>query len=201
MWTGRHKGERVIIGGFSPHIHKLPPSLLDTGAVIGFNQFADEFFCDYWMALDTGAAWQHFYQDDKPEYSHFPKFLRNLTVPKFMRRPNKDTEAFVPEDAAIFFEKAHHDEIPLTWNGRLRWASSTALAAINLAIIFGASEVVLFGVDFVGSGRADGSSYNQPNFWDPHKNGINNLIRWFSQHTKIYKTHPDSWLDCPLLEV
>lgn len=200
MFTGLEKGKRVLIGGSSPHIFNLPINLLKSGPVIGINRWGADFHCDYWIGLDTGLNWEKYYLDSKPEYEHLPKFLKTLEVPKFMRKPNKCTETFVPPDAGHFFEQAHGD-IPTEWNETLKWESSTALAAINLAIVLGAAEVVLFGVDFVGDQRADGTSYHRPDFWAEHKAPINRLLCRFQEFVTIYKTNPASWLECPLLEV
>lgn len=200
-WSGRHKGERVIVGGWSPHIHSLPREFLQTGKVIGINQWGAELPCDYWIGLDTGVNWEKHFLDTKPEYAHLPKFLRTLNCPRFMRKPYPDSEAFVPEEAGVFFDKVPHDAaLPEEWNGTLKWISSTAMAAIHLAIIMGASEVVLYGVDFVGNDRADGSSYpsEKGDFWRVHKENVNNLVRLFQQYVPVYKLHPESWLECPL---
>lgn len=192
-------GQRVIVGGYSPAIRVLPREFLSTGAVIGINHWAAELPCDYWIGLDTGLNWHKYY--DETEYPELPKFLRTLKAPKFMRLPNKDSEQFVPADAGIFFEKPHAGKIPTHWDGTLQFCASTAMAAINLAIVLGASEIVLYGVDFVGNERADGSSYVIPDLWEQHKEDINALLRRFQEHVPVYKTHPDSWLDCPYLEV
>lgn len=199
MWTGAEKGKRAIIGGASPHIRNLPSSLLETGFIIGINKWAAEYPCNYWIGLDTGVNWRKYVLNDG-KYPKEPKFLKALTCPKFMRQPNISSESFVPEDAGIFFTTAQGKEIPTKWDGRLRWESSTAMAAINLAIILGASEVVLYGVDFVGNARADGSEYHRPDFWEQHKEPINRLLRDYQELVPVYKTNPDSWLDCPLLE-
>ncbi len=193
------KAERVIVGGFSPAIRALPRDVLSTGQIIGINHWAAEFPCDYWIGLDTGLNWHKYH--DETEYLELPKFLRTLKVPQFMRLPNPDSEAFVPHDAGIFFEKPHAGRIPTEWDGTLQFTASTALAAINLAIVLGASEVVLYGVDFVGNSRADGSDYGIPDLWEQHREGINALMRRFQEIIPIYKTHPDSWLDCPFMEL
>lgn len=208
MWINNaEKGNRILIGGASPFIHELPRAFLDTGKVIGINRWPEPWRgeslpCDYWIGLDTGLNWEKYALSDNPEYADLPKFLPGLECPKFMRRPNLDTEAFVPSDVALFFDKAPHDQpIPVEWNGTLRGTNTTALPAINLAIIMGASEVVLYGVDFVGGARADGSQYPAPDFWADHEREINNTIRLFQQIVPVYKTNPASWLDCPLMEV
>lgn len=203
-----HKGERVIIGGFSPAVLMLPQEFLKTGPVIGINKFAAVRQCDYWLGLDTGLNWQKWFLDDDPQYASEPKFLRTLQCPRFMREPNPDTEYFAPyhgnnpkESGIYFFSRKPAQYQPESWDGSLRWISSSAMAAISLAIVMGAKEIVLYGVDFVGGQRADGSAYSSDNFWDPHKDGINNLMQEFQRHASVYKTHPESWLSCPYMDI
>lgn len=190
MAEGIEANCRFFVGGSSPHIFSLDKAMLDTGKIIGINAWPEYHYCDYWIGLDTGVNWDKFH------------WLPWLCVPKYMRTPNKDTEKHVPPDAADFWfnQPASRDYIPTKWEGLLRWESSTAMAAINLAIILGASEVVLYGVDFVGDDRADGHRY-MAGLWEQHREPINNLLRRFQEIVPIYKLHPESWLDCPLLEV
>lgn len=186
---------RFIIGGFSPHVFELPPELFRTGKVIAINEWPlnfPQYPFDYWIALDTFR------------WAEWKDWMREIDAIKAMRAPRSEQELAmgIPDDAAdLWFTQAPKNTFPTEWNGTLQWVSSTALAAINLAIVLGASEVVLAGVDFVGQGRADGSEYHKPDFWEYHKGGINNLIRQYQQAVPIYKTHPNSWLECSLLEV
>ena len=182
-------GKRVIVGGASLQLPHLPPELLNTGVVIGINSWPKTRPCDYWIALDTGKL---FRQEEA--------FIRSITCPRIMRRPNPTTESYVPDDLAHWYDKAK-DTVPTTWQNQLKFVSSTALAAINFAIVLGASEVVLYGVDFVGDGRADGSKYGKADFWGIHKDGINKLLREFREYVPVYKLHPESWLDCPLFDL
>ena len=179
------------MGGYSPHLHLLPKELLATGPVIGINLWGRDFPCDYWIALDTF------------KYPEWGGWLKELEAVKFMRQPKspQEQDLNIPLEAVDYWFTQATGFVPLGWEEKLAWISSTALAAINLAIILGGKEVVLYGVDFVGSGRADGSEYPKPDFWGPHKEGINNMIREFSRHIKIYKLNPASWLDCELMEV
>lgn len=179
----------MIVGGFSPHIFIADKRILELGPIIGINRWPMFHHCDYWIALDSGVAYRDFY------------WLPWLTVPKYMRTPNPHTEAFVPKDLADYwFDTAdNHGDVPRKWNGTLAWTSSTALAAINLAIVLGAENIILFGVDFVGDQRADGHQYRL-NMWDDHQQNINILLNKFKSYANIYRTHPDSWLDCDLFD-
>lgn len=192
-WTDRHKGERVIVAGFSRHVSVLDPALLKTGPVIGVNEAPRIIPSDYWLALDTGIIYTLWQERDE----RFT-FLDDLQAPRFMRQPNPLTEAHVPNDWAIWFGKPNPGMVTRRWGEGLRWSGSSALAAVHLAIIMGAREVVLYGVDFVGNGRADGTDYGDFT-WDGHRDGINRLMAQFQQIIPIYKLHPESWLSCPML--
>jgi hypothetical protein len=188
--VARGKRERAIVGGYSPDVHRLPAELLSTGAIIGINEWGRDRYCDWWIACDT-FRWYDWWQ-----------WMARMSAIRFMRKPN-DTprESQIPDSAADHWFEHVRDEIPTQWEGRLNWVSSTAMAAISLAIAMGYREVVLCGVDFVGKGRADGSEYPKEDFWASHMDGINCLLSRFQQHIRVYKTHPDSPLKCPLLEV
>jgi hypothetical protein len=209
----KFKGEIAIIGGFSPFIFDTPElmtSLVGNHPVIGINKWGAIAPCDAWIGLDTGINifkwWLSSGQDyeqwvaNQPQFKDEPKFLSDLKAVKFMRKPNTTTEKHVSHDMADYwFDQPPQDIlVPTKWTGYLRWTSSTALCAINLAIILEAKSCILFGVDFVGDGRADGSQYISDNFWESHKEAINTLLKQYQEHIDIYKTHPDSWLDCQL---
>lgn len=191
MVTGQLKGKTVIVGGFSPHIHNLPKKLLIKHPVIGMNQWPEFFPCDYYIAVDTMASLTHWpYYLDAP----FLKFYADVENPAL--------EDIRKRDDVFFFNQAC-DEIgnywvPQEWYDLLRYNVTTATAAISLAIILGASEVLLYGVDFVGSGRYDGTSYQQKNFWEQHLPTVNDLLEQFQQYTHIYKLHPESKLNAPM---
>lgn len=190
MLTGAEKEKRVIVGGYSPAVHSLPKAFLKSAPVIGINKWPHFYACDYWIALDT-FRWHE-----------WEPWLRRLDAIKVLRKRHMGDpkESLIPENAADYwFNQA--EGIPTEWNETLRWESSTALAAISLAIVLGAQEVVLYGVDFVGGQRADGSTYTREDHWLRHKEPINNLLREFQNYITVYKTHPDSFLDCPLMEI
>ena len=183
---------RFIIGGYSPEINKLSPEVLSTGRVIGINLWGKDRPCDFWIALDT-FRWHE-----------WKGWIQNLDAVRAMRSPNKadPREESIPADAAdLWFDQSEGGKIPTHWEGRLRFESSTAMAAISLAIVMGATEIILYGVDFMGQGRADGSEYRFPDFWDRHQEPINKLMADFQQHATIYKTNAYSWLNCPYMEV
>ncbi len=178
------------MGGFSPHVLRLPQEYLKTGFVIGVNQWPTLHPCDYWIALDT-HNWPTLFKD----------WLTGCNALTFMREKNSRAgEKHVPEDAVDYwFKKA--DTLQTEWTGRLDWESTTAMAAVNLAIVLGASEVVLYGVDFVGDGRADGGGYSRAGFWDAHREPINRFLARVQQHVPIFKTHSGSWLECPYIDI
>jgi hypothetical protein len=204
MWTNKRKGNRIIVGGFSPSVHHVPADFLKTGAIVGVKGWARVHPCDYWVGLDTELIYKRDFADFDDRYKEKPKYVRDLKahgVPMFLRKPNISSEKFVPQDFGIWFDKAPHPTIPTKWTRQLQFCSSSAMAAISLAIVLGAAEIVLCAVDFVGETRADGSRYVKDGFWREHIPTMNGLLARFQQHVKIYKTHPDSPLDLPLMEV
>lgn len=173
--------------------------------IIGMNDWPLFFPCDYWIALDTGVVVNKWYLDEDFRYKDEKKFLKTLSVPKFLRRPTPTAEDFVPSDVAIFFDKHSHldPDLPMQWSGKLVSAVTTAMAAIHLAAIMAAPnpEVVLLGVDLVGNERIDGSKYPDvgEDWWGRHLETINKVLFLFKESgVKIYKTNKDSPLELPL---
>lgn len=191
MLSGREKGKTLIIGGYSPLLFCVPKAVFELGPVIGINLYGRDLPCDYWIASDT-FRWHE-----------WKEWMEAMQAVKFLRKPNRDVpiEADIPDSAADYWFDVTQEDVPTTWTGTLGYVSSTALSAISLAIVLGASDTILAGVDFVGSMRADGSSYGKSDFWAPHMAGINELLQKYQRHIKIWKTHPDSPLECPLLDL
>jgi hypothetical protein len=191
LLTGVERGKRIIVGGLSAHVNSLPASFLKTGVVIGVNKWPDFFPCDYWICLDTGKCHK---ENDDYWRGFYERTLKNLKAPKFARAP-RDTEKPVPPGRFdYYFQNSCVENIPTTWEGRLRYGSTTATAAVNLAIILGAKEVFLYGVDFIGTRRLDGSVNND---WSDHVSSTNAILKKFEKLVPIYKLHPDSPLDVP----
>ena len=198
MFTGKESGKRVIVGGMSPHVLRLPRDLLFTGSVIGVNRFYRFHPCDYWIGLDPSII----YRDRSLEiWDGF----ENLTCLKLTRKKNPidPLEACIPDD---FFDvwvnlcENLETEASTTWDGTLKYRSTSATSAIHWAILMGASEVVLFGVDLARPERWDGTDdTTDPDFWAPHVPSVNALLALFQKHVRIYKTNPESPLAVPML--
>lgn len=178
----------AIIGGASPHFFCLPQELLREYPVIGVNDWPLRGLpCDYWVVLDTGRAFEIY---GEPA-------IRDVQTEKYWRKPN-ETEQFVPEDLANWFVDAPRDSLDRQYQGRLRWESSSALAAMNLAVTLGFERILLFGVDFVGTGRLEDLSKTYPN-WENHRDNINLLVKQIQDlGVEVFKMHRGSWIDCPL---
>ena len=194
MVAGIEAGKRIIIGGGSPNIFHLPAEILNTGPVIGVNKWykVHPERMDYWICADTGAFYRDF-KDDIPLIK-CPKFMRK-------RQMTDPEEACVPEGIADFwFETTPGFDLPCYkwWDESLRMVSTTATAAIDLARIMGASEIVLYGVDICGRTHFDGEDYGFD--WTLHAEQFNRLLRELKKYVPIYKTNPDSPIDCPMLE-
>ena len=204
MFTGEQKDKTVIVGGYSPTLAFLPLDHLIENPVIGVNKFGYDYgdYCNYWLGCDTGLNWEKWAESTNPLYEKEPKFLKDLKIPKLMRTPNQDTEAFVPKDAGIFFDESKNCPLETTWQNKLQWQSSSAMAAVHFAIILGAKEIVLYGVDFIGNKRADNSRYpdfgDGKDFWSIHIEPMNGFLQKASQYASIYKVVEKSALEVPL---
>jgi hypothetical protein len=159
---------------------------LETGVVIGLNQWPKYGFRqDLWLCVDSDIAMRD-----------YPDIVNGVSELKYMQR-YKHMEKLPPAD--YFFEKSG-DEIPLIWEERLSWSCTCATAAANLAVILGATEIVLYGVDLSNDGRADGTQYDEGHNWDTKVDMVN---KWFHRLTHesdvlVYKTNPASPLNLPL---
>jgi hypothetical protein len=181
-----HKGSRFIIGGTSPNIHRLPPSLLDTGIVIGLNRWPKfDLRMDYYLVVDTDTVMQE-----------YPEVVRGVRCPKFMQKYDH-----VPDAPGDYWFTKNRETLPLTWDGSLSWVSTCACAAMNLAAIMGAKEIVLFGVDLLGYNRADGSLYDNPEHWQTQVKAVNTWVQEFQKAARVpvYKTLEQSPLSITTL--
>lgn len=180
-----HPNQRFFIGGYSPHVHHLDPCVLESGVVIGVNEFPRlGYKLDYWLCCDTDSAMRL-----------FPELVRSIQAPRFMQQYDH-----VPDAPADYWFKRERECIPTQWDERLSWSSTSACAAVNLACLMGAKEVFLFGVDLTTGGRADGSHYeNDAEHWTRWVAPVN---KWLHECASlfgvaIYKMNPDSPLSLP----
>lgn len=181
----RHQGQRFIIGGSSEYLLKLPISLLDTGIVIGLNHWPSFMErMDYWLCLDTDF-FMHNHAD----------MVYSIKAPRFMQQYEH-----VPDAPGDYWFKRQVDPIPTTWEEKLSWFSTCACAAANLAGIMGASEVLLYGVDLIPGGRANGTRYEEDDHWSHKAKRVSEWMQRCSEafEMPIYKLNPDSPLDLPL---
>jgi hypothetical protein len=187
----RHQGERFIIGGSSPNIHNLDPFVLNTGVVIGINRWYRIHPCYYWICADKAEnAWRDFGKD-----------IMGIDAIRFLVKPQQGNNPLPSKAAHYWFHATEHESvIQPSWNGSLYTWKTTATAAAHLAIIMGASEILLYGVDLMGDTRFDGSQ-GLPNYWERHHRKINRSFQLLSQHVPIYKTNPDSPLDLPFMDL
>lgn len=180
----KHTG-RFIIGGSSPYALQLPGSILDTGTVIGLNRWPSfQGKMDYWLCCDTDLAMRD-----------YPDLVESIQVPRFMQRYDH-----IPDAPAEYWFGRVREYIPTQWEGRLYWHSTSACAAVNLACLMGATEILLYGVDLIPGGRADGSQYDTNDHWERWVKPVNETFHRIRAAFKIpiYKLNPASPLDLPL---
>lgn len=182
---------RYIIGGSSPHQKNLPDSFLKTGTVIGINKWPLNKPCDIWIALDTGLL----FGDNPSEYwGDFKDKLASFDIPKYVRAP-KSNEVGPPGDAGIqTFVHDQSESVSRGFDGKLPCNSNSAVAAMALAVKLGATEIFLYGVDLVGTGRDDGTSGVD---WADggHIFITNVMIKRCEEYAKVYKLNPGSPLE------
>lgn len=182
----RHHGATVFVCGTSPHIQRLNPYWLRQGVTIGINTWFRYRPCNYWICADSSAkAWQQWGDD-----------LYNIKAERFMSRPASGE--IVPDDLAHYwFEGIKSFPDDFQWRGTLHSNRTTATAAVHLAMIMGAREIVLWGVDIMGGERFDGSA-NEYGPWENRFHTVNRSIKNFAKWGTIYKTNPKSPLEVPL---
>jgi hypothetical protein len=179
------QGRRFIIGGTSPNIHNLNPEILETGVVIGLNRWPKfNLKTDLYLVCDTDSI-----------MSEYPEVVHGVKCPKIMQKYDH-----VPNAPADIWFRKNHETIPTVWDGTLSFVYTCAFAAINFAALAGASEIVLFGVDFCAPGRADGSKYETQDHWESQEKRITDWLKRFDQtfNLPVYKTNPNSFLHYPL---
>jgi hypothetical protein len=183
---------RFIIVGYSPYALQVDPKFLKTGRVIGFNESYKVY--DVNVNMDFWVVW-----DDTYKSQQMLLTAQNvITCPMFIR-DTLDNRRFYDHRRGHFWytEAMPTQSYPRTWEEPLRLSlrGSTATAAVNLAIIMGATEIVLVGVDFIGTIRASGSL--APN--------VEKNAQLFNEYKEllpvpIYKTVRESPIDLPTLQ-
>lgn len=174
-----HQGQRFIIGGCSPFITKVDIEQFKPGVVIGVNRFPLWYPCDYWLAVDGDQMWS-----DEPE------MIKRLDCPRFVYWKGQKPVPFECVEFKVV------SSFPSRWRGELYSERTSPTAAISLALLMGASEIVLYGFDFVGEKRADGEVY-PPGLFTHHLPYINAFLSRVP--VPVYKTNPESLFDVPLL--
>lgn len=182
---------RFIVAGYSPRLKEVPLSFLDSGKVIGVNQ-TYRIINDY---LDAWLLWDHNISTTHKEI-HDHKHIR---CPKFVRSDPNNKEFFGNERGIFWFQSARK-RLPLTWELplHLSFSGSSITAAANLALVLGASEIILVGVDFIGKQRACG--------WQYPYSDLESMARLTSIYFKnfpipVYKTVEESLLSLPFCDL
>ncbi len=188
--TGLEQGKRIIVCGMSPHVLELNkrPDIIKPGDVLlGLNYWACYYPCDYWIACDTTAL-------IKDTRLNPIQQAADKGAIRFLNKAETATEHM----AEYWFEAQYQgDDFSTEWTGKLAFCYTTAVAAINLAVIMQPSEILLYGVDFVGEKRFD-TQYSW--CWAQAADKVNVWLRRFAEVVPICKLHPGSPLDVPLMK-
>lgn len=184
----RHEGDRIFVCGSSPHIHRLPIKPLLEGVCIGINTAPSYFkgmqylICHDSMNLVTQKG--------------FLNFVSKLPAEKFFAYDAKIIEMHQNNESVLNYVYEPVSDLSKEWCNELMHGPSTAIDACNLAYLMGASEIILYGVDFTGGSRFDGSTYPSPDFWGQNFAEICEKLQKIP--VPIYKTNPKSPLPFPL---
>lgn len=195
----KHQGERFFIGGASPYFHTLNASALNTGVVIGLNDWCSRAKADYLMLYDSFVL-----MEEVEEWKGYLDYWKSAKATKLARR-DPEVLATVGVDASDYwyipihhkaegFQDAYEYEEQFHYL-RLCHQSTVATEAMHLAVRMGASEIILYAVDLIGDSRADGTDYPHKDFWGEHIFRVQDFID--SLGIPVYKTNPDSPLKIP----
>lgn len=192
--NNREQGKRIFVCGTSPNLPNLNPVLLQGGVVIGLNRYYRYGHCDYWICADTApAAWEAFGKD-----------IFDIKAIRFLHGPTKTED--IPLNAAHSWFSTTRDYTSLQFNypTPLLAGRTTAVAASHLAVIMGASEIVLWGVDLTGkdSGTDGLGKYvgtgTELNYWDVRAPIASAAFHYLSHFVPVYKTNEESPLRLPM---
>ncbi|HIG58750.1 MAG TPA: hypothetical protein EYQ21_05075 [Flavobacteriales bacterium] len=187
---------RFIVAGYSPRLSEVPEEFYDTGIVIGVNQTYRQInsYLDAWLLWDHHITTTHKEMHDVIEIVRCPKFIRDDEGGNNQHKWGKERGIF-------WYSDAGRNLLPLIWgppNLQLKLAGSSITAAANLALILGATEIVLVGIDFIGNQRLKGFTYPGDD--------LGHLCQLANTFFKdfpipIYKTVKESMLSLPLMNL
>jgi len=156
---GRHEGETILVFGGGPSLAKTDISSFSKFTTIGANFINLLFIPTYQIATDSGAL----YTDDNP--------FQRSTAEKFWLDPStfhyscpdvwkeircRNTVLGEERNCFLGYKYPQGRRLPENWKGGvlsedynegLRLGTSIMFPAINLAYLFGAKRIILFGVD------------------------------------------------------
>lgn len=195
--TNRHRHQTIIVAGTSPFVPDLPQSFLDEHITIGVNNYPLIGDCNYLVIADTHKI-----------QTHMPNALSNVRrgTKTFFGRDTKQDDS--PEPDYWFtrprgFLGANNwprkdCPIPTEWKepikgvGLLAHVATVATAAANLAVILGASNIILYRVDLIGNTMF--GSREKP--WVDFEPVVSHFFNRLP--IPVYKTNPNSPLHLPM---
>jgi len=179
---GCHKGEIIFVLGNGPSLElaKKCKRQLEALTAIGVNRSFRLLKTKYLLFLD-GPLWV-------TDSEQILQCGSTVFCPQRLRLPY-----FTP--FARYSARNREDVLSQEWSSGLYWSRSSAVAAINLAYIFGAAEIALLGVDLRDythfySGKGSNRSF-------PHADKIIEDLWWMSRRLldkgiKLWNCSPDS---------
>lgn len=192
------RNKRFIIAGYSPRLNEVPVEFYTTGRVIGVNQTYRQInkYLDAWLLWDHHITTTHKEMHDAIETIQAPKFIRNDDGGNNWQKWGSYRGIFWYEGS----DNQPLHTLPLTWENplRLKISGSSITAACNLALILGATEIILVGIDFIGNKRLGG--------WEYPINDLDKMCQYACKYFKdfpipVYKTVKESKLSLPLMNL
>jgi hypothetical protein len=192
------RDKRFIIAGYSPRLNEVPVEFYATGTIIGVNQTYRHInkYLDAWLLWDHHITTTHKEMHDAWERISCPKFIRD--------DDGGNNRSKWGHHRGIFWY--HGDSgsplhvLPLSWEIplRLQICGSSITAACNLALILGATEIILVGVDFIGNKRLGG--------WEYPISDLDKMCQYACEYFKtfpipVYKTVKESKLSLPFMNL
>ncbi len=176
---------RFIICGHSPRINFVNEDFLRTGMVISINQSITvqqvNKQADYWM------VWDEHKSSTRQEMELALKMMPPITKTQMLVRDtplNREwMEMKEKTDRVTWFGETNK---PSSHEIKLSIKCNSAEPACHLAVLLGATEIILVGVDFVGKVRANGTRFRAGPVLDNINEYLKNLI--LLSKVKIYKT-------------
>jgi len=195
MW----KGQRCFIVGGGPSLKGFDWSKLDGELTIGCNLAFEAFDPCMIVAVDKRFYQWILWGEYEEKHPGLRQRFLDLNVGKYLIYPAETLNNFYSGIDIITRNKT--DKLATSLADGVLMGSNTGLAAVNLAICLGASEIYLLGFDMCGDGSGKQAHFHAGHPTKQDENCYNRFIDAFGQHAgdmnrhaRIVNLNPDSKL-------